>query len=323
MADGCVVRSAWFWRGLHRALPLGQRYNRTIRRTITPCRTLRIPWGPYALTLPAEWLDVPSSASAPIYKGPRDLNPEFFEVVAPLIEGLPSGTIVDVGANIGVYTLNLRVLSKLPIIAFEPEPMSFRLLTDTAEFNRLPAVSLRNVACGAAAGEAAFRTGINGSVFSSQTVQSEFTQPSPRANPGSAVPHLATVPVVRLDDELADAARISLIKIDCEGFELNVLKGCQSIIQRDRPILFVELHPKLIGAFGQSLEQVCDLLRPWYDLHFWDAEPRARSGNRLARLVGQYRQRLTRLTGEREMQRMAALQNGPDQLFLLALPKLR
>jgi hypothetical protein len=47
------------------------------------------------------------------------------------------------------------------------------------------------------------------------------------------------VQCVRLDD-LAAGEPVGLIKIDVEGAELEVLRGCEAILQRSRPLLYVE-----------------------------------------------------------------------------------
>jgi hypothetical protein len=114
---------------------------------------------------------------------------------------------------------------------------------------------------------------------------------------------------------------VSLIKIDCEGFEWGVLAGCREIIAAYRPLLFVELHPGLIGAFGHSLAEVCDVLRPAYELQFWDANPSQRSKSRLTRYFGRYRHEMVRLHDEAHMLAAATREPRPDQLFLLALPR--
>ena len=67
-----------------------------------------------------------------------------------------------------------------------------------------------------------------------------------------------TVPVVTLDDELADLDRLDLLKLDIEGGELSALRGAASTIARLRPTLVVELNPFVLWRWGRTFPQ--DLL---------------------------------------------------------------
>ena len=62
------------------------------------------------------------------------------------------------------------------------------------------------------------------------------------------------VEVVRLDDfSLArELPRVDLIKIDVEGYELNVLRGAMDLLKKHRPILFVELDDNNLIDQGDS-----------------------------------------------------------------------
>ena len=58
-----------------------------------------------------------------------------------------------------------------------------------------------------------------------------------------------------------------LVKIDVEGYELEVLKGARETLSRCRPLLFLELHPDRLAALGSSTVEVVELLgRLGYDL---------------------------------------------------------
>jgi FkbM family methyltransferase len=289
---------------LDAVLPVEQRLNPLLRRIYGTEGLLRVPWRDAWLTMSARWLGLSSSASAPLYRDPRRQNPEFFTILAPRLRSLPRGIIVDVGANIGVYTLNFRQFSPAAIMAFEPDPDMFALLGETLAFNAIPDVSVLNLACGDQDGPLAFNGGVNGIIA-----------------PDHESAETITVPAVRLDDRLADAGSISLIKIDCEGYEWNVLNGCRDIIRTHRPLLFIELHPSLIGRYGHSLADVCDLLREQYDFLFWDFRPLLRSRHRVLRFLSRYGSGLKPIAGEAGLLSVANSEPRPDQLFMLALPK--
>lgn len=70
------------------------------------------------------------------------------------------------------------------------------------------------------------------------------------------------VEAVSLDEFFAERATWpDLIKIDVEGAEYDVLRGARQIIAQHHPVMFVEVHPRLLGNFGASAEQVYAFLR--------------------------------------------------------------
>jgi hypothetical protein len=69
------------------------------------------------------------------------------------------------------------------------------------------------------------------------------------------------VQCVRLDD-LVGPAEVGVMKIDVEGFELDVLKGCVGILERSKPVLYVE---------NDRLERSAELIQ-WlldHDYRLW------------------------------------------------------
>lgn len=305
-----MQRSVTFLRLLHYLLPLEQRINPILRMLYgTADGLLRIPWGKYWLTVERQWLRIASSASAPLYRTPKRQNIELYKILVPQLHMLKPGSIIDVGANIGIYVLCFCEHSTAAIVAFEPEPTTFSLLEENVNFNNLHNVSLRNLACGNQSGHVHFEGGLNGHV--SSTVNDTST----------ANTEIISVPIVSLDEEIGKKGKISLIKIDCEGYEWHVLDGCREILRTQRPVLFVELHPNLIGNFDRTVTDVCDLLTEFYELSFWDVDSRRRSANRAIRLLARFHADVNRLASVAEMENVADRQPRPDQLFMLALPR--
>jgi FkbM family methyltransferase len=155
------------------------------------------------------------------------LEGERFIAEQEIVRGLirPGLAAIDVGANIGYYALMLAhyLGSSVEIICIEPEPENLAELRRNIEVNRMANVTI--LAAGAAAedGFAGLLTGINGRIVSE--------------NRGEA-----RVKTLALNN-FADRS-IGFIKIDVEGYELDVLRGAMTLIERQRPNLFIEVHPR-------------------------------------------------------------------------------
>lgn len=152
---------------------------------------------------------------------------------------------VDVGAHVGNHTLYFAAVLGMETCAFEPNAASFALLESNVRQNGIDQnCLLRNAAVGACPGRA---RSIAESVSNSGMAKVE---PDPNGE----------VPIVTLDDEMADLQRVDLIKIDVEGGEFDVLKGASALLQRTRPLLYVEImEPAFEGvhAYLQSSGYVC------------------------------------------------------------------
>jgi len=166
------------------------------------------------------------------------------------------GLIVEVGANMGIHTVPLaRALQSQGrrLVAFEPQPVVFQQLCTNLALNGLMNVSAWPLACGEEPGVVTFaqpnymQTGNFGGVSMSRS--------TPGA--GGASVH---VPCVRLDDMLQHVG-VGLLKIDVEGFELKVLKGSKTILQKSRPLLYVEND-----RVDQSQELIAWLWKAQYNL---------------------------------------------------------
>ena len=132
---------------------------------------------------------------------------------------------VDVGAHVGNHTLYFAMMLGMTTIAFEPNAATFALLEANVRANGAQSmVRLRNAAVGAAAGRVR------------AIAASEANSGMTRVEPDEA----GDVPLLRLDDELKNDARIDVIKIDVEGWELDVLCGAARTIETHRPLIYVE-----------------------------------------------------------------------------------
>jgi FkbM family methyltransferase len=148
-----------------------------------------------------------------------------------LKEYVLSGTVaVDVGANMGMYSMVMSKCVGTPgkVIAFEPLDVIHERFLKNIRLNGLTNIETRTVGIGARPGT--FKFDSNAQDF----------------NIGKG--HLSDtgdreILVATIDDELRDISdRVSFIKIDIEGGELDALKGAQGTLRRHKPAIMCEFN---------------------------------------------------------------------------------
>ncbi|MFD9702547.1 FkbM family methyltransferase [Lentzea sp. NPDC059081] len=146
----------------------------------------------------------------------------------------PGGVFVDVGANIGWFSLLLGLhRPDAEVWAFEPLPVTSRRLADNVRRARCPNVRVIRAAAGRAAGSAGFVL-TDDDAFAHQVSRSE-------GSPGRS-PAVHTCEVTTVDERWHEAGRprVDAMKVDVEGAETEVLAGADEVLHRDRPLLMVE-----------------------------------------------------------------------------------
>lgn len=130
----------------------------------------------------------------------------------------PNDLFVDVGANVGSYTLLASGAIGSRAIAFEPVPFTYSRLVDNMRLNHLDTqVECINKGVGAKEGSISF-------------TRDEDTMNHVLAA-GEVCANSINVDITTLDQALAHEAP-ALMKIDVEGFETPVIEGAQSILQK-------------------------------------------------------------------------------------------
>ena len=149
----------------------------------------------------------------------------------------PGQTAVDVGANFGyvTYILAQAVGPNGKVYSIEPIPATFDLLQSNMRRLHLNQAVPLNYAVSAEARDAVMEIPF----FPDGTpnyYESKVLAPG-------AVTNLPTarVRLRRLSELLKDVPAIHFIKIDAEGHELDVVRGAWEFIQRNRPILLIEV----------------------------------------------------------------------------------
>jgi len=135
----------------------------------------------------------------------------------------PGDLVCDIGANVGSHTLYLAAVARARVIAFEPNAHLAEAITASVARNSLEErVEVRAHALGTNAGTASFA----------------------RIIPDNLGAQALTLGRGGIEVESLDTLRLEgpvrAVKIDVEGMEIDVLKGAAGLIDRDRPLLYVE-----------------------------------------------------------------------------------
>ncbi len=156
-------------------------------------------------------------------------------------------TFVDVGTNRGqILREAVRLAPSGRHIAFEPIPA---LADEVAR--AFPGVDCRRLAVGAGAEVAQFCH------FTSLDGWSGL-QRSPEISDERGQPQYIEVQVSTLDAELRDACP-SLLKVDVEGAELQVLEGAREVLVRARPVVVFEHVAAAARLYGSRSSALWDL----------------------------------------------------------------
>jgi FkbM family methyltransferase len=160
----------------------------------------------------------------------------------------PGDTFVDVGANIGYYTI---LASKLVgpegrVVAIEPSPKIYQLLQETLTINHAANVRALNCAAANEHAEVSIFSGPPSNIGATSLIAKRAKEREDS---------IQTHPLLALLTEI-ELSAVRLIKIDVEGFELPVLVNLlQNMAQLPHHLeIVVEVSPSSIALLGGSLE---------------------------------------------------------------------
>lgn len=178
------------------------------------------------------------------------------------------GTFLDVGANMGLFSLLAArmVGSSGQVFAFEPSSRDFDRLVDNLRLNGLDNVQPFRLALSDTQGRAPLL--IAGEPHAGHNTLGRHLVYDGVESVGTEV-----VATVALDDFAVERRidRLDLVKIDTEGGEYRVLLGARKTLQRLRPVLMFEVFDACLQANGASTE---DLERVLFecDYDLWEID---------------------------------------------------
>ncbi len=156
--------------------------------------------------------------------------------------------VLDIGANEGVYPIELRETGyQGQIISFEPLPQSFSLLKQCS--SKDPLWECENMAIGDSDGT--IDINISGRKTSSSILP--MTDIHVQAMPSSATVGRKKVKIAKLDSlsgKLFNSAKRTCLKIDVQGYEKHVFQGAEKVLMQTHVI---ELELSLLPLYENSL----------------------------------------------------------------------
>lgn len=167
--------------------------------------------------------------------------------MAFVLHAIRSGELfVDVGANIGAYTVLAASIPGTRCAAFEPAPETFERLTENIRLNDFGSrVQANQLAVGVEDGELVFTKGLD--------------SVNHVVGPDDDAKERIAVPVKRLDTVLRDENPV-VMKIDVEGYEMLVLQGAEGILKKTS-LLAVVLEMNGSGArYGIDEKEIDKLM---------------------------------------------------------------
>ncbi len=173
------------------------------------------------------------------------------------------GAFIDVGANIGQTLLKLKSIAPEALYyGFEANPVCVFYLNELIKANNFSGASILPVGLSDATGLASLNFF---SKYSDDATASVLNQ----IRPDSIIEKKEFVYLTRLDElnqNLTD--NISILKIDVEGAELEVLKGAISTIKNHHPIIIIEILPVYSISNTWRLERQNELERLIQSLNY-------------------------------------------------------
>lgn len=175
------------------------------------------------------------------------------EFVTRLVGAIQTGDVVyDIGGNIGMVTLiaaskAARAGKKIAVHAFEPEPRNFDHLRRNVELNKLGTVKCHKIALAAANGTGQLFVGGEAGTGTHSIVAGD-------AHGRSSIPITLQTGA---DFAREHNAPPSVMKIDVEGAELDVLEGFRPLLEKKQiRELLIEVHPESLAASGAGADGV-------------------------------------------------------------------
>lgn len=176
-------------------------------------------------------------------------EPEETNLLKQIIK--PGNVVLDLGANIGYFTLLFARLvgPNGKVYAFEPHPTTYSLLKKNIQANGYGNVTSYQKAVSNRSGELVLYV-------------DKFSNVDHRIYPSETRTEEIRIETVRLDDFFPNLSLVNFIKVDTQGAEALILSGMKNLLQRNKECtLLMEFWPYGLKEIGSDPEAFYDALR--------------------------------------------------------------
>lgn len=198
-------------------------------------KTFQVKVGNYNIMMPG------NNPLISLYKYQPDSNIQIADLAALIVKKYRDAVMIDTGANVGDTVAVVKSKVEIPIIAIEGDSFSFTFLEKNAiQFKE---VILLKAFLGEEQKKIAVtmeKSGWNNTIIPDEHGNSELD--------------IKTMDTLLTQQNLLNK-NIKLLKIDTEGFDTIILRGCRGLLQKHKPILFFEYNGenmKLIKEDGYA-----------------------------------------------------------------------
>jgi len=197
-----------------------------------------------------------------------NLKEEGLDLMLSFIQ--PGDLVLDIGTNVGYFALRCAMKAKRGFVyGFEPSEISFNKCQANLGLNNLSNLVVEQLALGEMEGTAYLHTETENNRGMNRISTDRISEDE-------------QIKVRSMDQFVKEnnISKVNFIKLDVEGYEMQVLKGGEQTISAFRPKLFLEVDDTLLGRFGVSSTSIFHWLQE-REYNIYDIR-----GNRLHDVTG-------------------------------------
>ena len=165
-----------------------------------------------------------------------------------ITENCGDGDIVHAGAGFGDFLPGIAKICKETIWTFEPNQENYFCAKKTIEINKLTNVNLFNLGLGRRRGSSFLRVGQNNKKLGPRC---EICHDEKHAQSHE----LEQIEMTSLDSIIPQETNVSIIHLDVEGYEEEVLNGAVKIINKNSPLIILEIHTEAL-KYNEFMESI-------------------------------------------------------------------